>query len=131
MAFVWLYVWTLCNIVSADMQCHEQCNETYRCWGPADTDCVVCNVYLYRNGSERICVDSCDSPRLNLWVVSVTLLLMYTFLLTCQAFYMLIILQWRVERVMRNVMIAVLVQWVEFITFEIVYINIMFTIGTD
>ena len=60
MAFVW------CNIVSAAMQCHDQCNETYRCWGPADTDCVVCNVYLYRNGSERICVDSCDSPRLNL-----------------------------------------------------------------
>ena len=50
--------------VAEGMSCHEQCNETYRCWGPADTDCVVCNVYLYRNGSERICVDSCNSPRL-------------------------------------------------------------------
>ena len=50
--------------VDAGMSCHNQCNETYRCWGPADTDCVVCRVYLYRNGAERICVDSCDSTRL-------------------------------------------------------------------
>ena len=61
-------------IVAEGMSCHEQCNKTYRCWGPADTDCVVCNVYLYRNGSERICVDSCDSPRLNLLVVAITLI---------------------------------------------------------
>ena len=53
-------------VVAEGMGCHQQCNESYRCWGPADTDCVVCNVYLYKNGSERICVDSCDSPRLNL-----------------------------------------------------------------
>ncbi|XP_065887560.1 epidermal growth factor receptor-like [Dysidea avara] len=50
--------------VAAGMSCHSQCNETYRCWGPADTDCVVCKVYLYRNGAERICVDSCESTRL-------------------------------------------------------------------
>ena len=59
--------------VAEGMSCHAQCNETYRCWGPADTDCVVCNVYLYRNGRERICVDSCDSPRLNLLVVTIIL----------------------------------------------------------
>ena len=53
-------------VAAEGMACHQQCNETYRCWGPADTDCVVCNVYLYRNGSERICVDSCNSSRLNL-----------------------------------------------------------------
>ncbi|XP_065887121.1 epidermal growth factor receptor-like isoform X2 [Dysidea avara] len=50
--------------VAAGMSCHNQCNETYRCWGPSDTDCVVCRIYLYRNGAERICVDSCNSTRL-------------------------------------------------------------------
>ena len=99
------------HIVAEGMACHEQCNETYRCWGPADSDCVVCNVYLYRNGSERICVDSCDSPRLNLLVVTIILIhKYYIVLLIYQVSYMLMNLQGHVEHVMRNVMILVLVQ---------------------
>ena len=67
--FAFFLSFDLCNKmllfpVAAGMSCHNQCNETYRCWGPADTDCVVCKVYLYRNGAERICVESCESTRL-------------------------------------------------------------------
>ena len=78
----------LIHTVAEGMSCHEQCNEAYRCWGPADTDCVVCSVYLYRNGSERICVDSCDSPRLNLLVITqiTDLLIMWLFLSDSSSF---------------------------------------------
>ena len=69
------------------MSCHEQCNETYWCWGPADTDCVVCNVYLYRNGSERICVNSCNSPRLKLLVICITNLQTNCFLVIISFLY--------------------------------------------
>ena len=51
-------------LVANNSTCSDQCDSSYRCWGPNDTQCVSCVNFDF-NGR---CVASCDFESLGVYV---------------------------------------------------------------
>ena len=48
---------------STNFSCHPQCNESFGCWGPDNTQCAVCKSFEYNERCFENCGDFNETGR--------------------------------------------------------------------